>query len=109
MGISASTIFVWFMSAFYIIAGIAPLGNLKRSRPQYVEWGYPGWWVFVTAVMEALVGILIFYPQTRVPGAALGVAIMLVAIGTLVRKKEYKHALLPVGALILTVLVGTIE
>lgn len=106
---SLSTIFVWVMAAFYAIAGVGPLAKLEKAKEEYKRWGYPTWWPFVTAVVEVVIGALFISPQTRFAGAVLGVLVMIVAIGTVLRCKEYKHAIPPTIVLVLTVLVGMIK
>lgn len=108
MDFSWAQAFVWLVAAFYILAGVGPLANMKKSSAQYVGWGYPAYWPYVTAVMEVAVGILLFLPQYRMAGVALGIAIMLVAIGTVVRAKEYSHAVPPAVVAIVTALVALV-
>lgn len=103
------TIFVWVMAAFYVLSGIGPLANMKKTSAQYVGWGYPSWWPFVTAVFEVVIGVLLVSPQTRMAGVVLGVLVMLAAIATVLRAKEYGHAVPPVIVLVLTALVGMVK
>ena len=103
-----STIFVWVMAVFYILSGVVPLLSLEKTSAQYKGWGYPTWFPFVTAVFEVAIGLLFLWSQTRMAGVALGVLVMLAAIGTVLRAKEYAHAIPPTIVLILTVLVGRI-
>lgn len=100
------TIFVWVMAAFYAIAGVAPLANQKKTGAQYEAWGYPAWFSFVTAVCEVAVAVLLLLPQAelQLAGIAFGVLIMVAAIITLIRKKEYSHTIPPIVVLVLTAL-----
>lgn len=108
MSLDTSNLFVWLMAAFFIVAGLAPLIAFAKTSKQYQGWGYPAWFPFVTAALEVLVGILLLSPETRVVGAVLGVLIMIAAIVTVLRNKEYAHAVPPTVVLVLTVLVGLI-
>jgi len=100
------TIFVWLVAVFYAVAGVAPLGKFSDTSKQYVAWGYPTWFPFVTAVLEVAVGVLLVLPAMLMAGVGLGVLIMLAAIATLIRSKEYSHAIAPVVVLVVTVLAG---
>jgi len=64
-------------------------------RAEFLRWGYPAWWNFVTAVFEVLSAALIVLPQTRIWGLALGAMVLVAAIATVTRRRDYKH--LPPG------------
>ena len=102
MDFSFINIFVWLLAAFYGIAGLAPLLNWEKTSQQYQQWGFPSWFGLVTAIFEVAVGVFLILPQTRMAGAALGCAIMVAAIATLFRCKEYSHAVPPTIVLSVT-------
>lgn len=84
---------------FYVVTGVFALGAIINLiapgsiREDYTRWGYPNGFRFVTAALEALAVVLILLPSTRLAGLALGGLIMLAAIATLVRTREYSHAI----------------
>jgi len=79
----------WFLVAFFIIGtrtnGLGP----QKIRESYAAWGYPAWFRFVTAALEALVAALLLFPLSQPFGIVLGVMIMLAAAATLIRAKDY--------------------
>lgn len=83
----------------YLVAAVFLVGTLVNLvapgsiREQYAGWGYPRWFHFVTAGLEAVACALILIPSMRTAGLALGILIMLAAIGTLVRARQYPHIL----------------
>ncbi|AEF05103.1 conserved membrane hypothetical protein [Alteromonas alvinellae] len=58
----------------------------------------------VTAILELIAAGLIFYQGTRLYGSALATVIMIFAVVTLWRHKEFAHSIPAVIALILLVL-----
>jgi uncharacterized membrane protein YphA (DoxX/SURF4 family) len=64
-------------------------------QAEFIRWGYPAWWNFVTAAFEVLGAALIVLPETRIWGLALGAMVMIAAIVTVIWRREYKH--LPPG------------
>ena len=56
-----------------------------RFKDDYKRWGYPRRMHLVTAALEALSAVLLFWPPTRLYGAILGALVMLAAIATFTR------------------------
>jgi len=77
--------------------GIAP----PAMRSAYERWGYPDWFHYVTAAVELVAAVMIFFPATRVAGAALGGLVMGAALWTVLHNREFSHAAGPIviGAL----------
>lgn len=101
-----TTGFVLALALFYAVAGLVPLLRMEASGARYVQWGYPPWFPYVTAALEVLVALLLPWTQTRFAGAVLGIVIMVAAIATVLRSKEYSHALPPAIVMVLTALAG---
>jgi len=84
-------------AALYLLIGVFTIGalvNLIGPRPiraEYERWGYPKNFRFVTAALEAITVALLLLPSTRLAGLALGAAIMVAAIATLVRAGQYRQ------------------
>lgn len=80
--------------AFVMAAGGGVnLAGPAGIRAAYARWGYPAGFRFVTAMLEALSATLVLIEETRPWGLMLAAAIMFAAIATLVRAREYLHAL----------------
>ena len=94
----------WLMGAVYLAGGIHHLTAPPSMKDIYVGWGYPRWFPYVTAVLELAAVALLVPAQTRVYGVALGGAVMLAAVATLVRHREYKKLPPALVILILAVL-----
>ena len=64
-------------------------------QAQFLRWGYPAWWNFMTAALEIASAALIVLPETRIWGLALAAMVLIAAIATLTWRREYEH--LPPG------------
>jgi hypothetical protein len=58
---------------------------------QFLRWGYPAWWNFITAALETLSAALIVLPETRIWGLALGAMVLIAAVSTVTWHREYEH------------------
>ena len=96
----------WILIAFYAIGGFVNFIAPKKIQAEYARWGYPKWFHYVTAACELSTAALLLFSTTRFFGVALGVASMLGAVVTVVRYREYAHAVPPTIFLILTLFLG---
>ena len=110
-GISAATVLAWLLAVAFLGAGIVNAVGSGAIKDDFVRWGYPRWWNLVTGGLEVFVAALIAMPAARVAGLALGAAICVAAVGTVVRFKEYGRVapgvlLIALAALDLALLAG---
>ena len=90
------------------------VGSLSNifARPsiyeEYLHWGYPRWFHFVTGSLELTTAVLLARGQTRLWGSALGCTVMLAALATVTLHGKYGHAVAPLIAAALSILVGWI-
>ncbi len=105
-GISIASILAWVLTAFFVVGGIVNWAAPAGIKKDYRRWGYPRWFHYVTAILEFSVSVLLFFPETRLWGAAMGAAVMAAALGTLVIHREYAHAIAPAIVLILVASTG---
>ena len=90
-GISAATLLAWLLALAFLGAGVVNAAGSSKVKDDFVRWGYPRWWNYVTGGLEVLVAALIATPAARVAGLSLGAAICVAAIVTVVRHKDYGH------------------
>ncbi|GGF49848.1 hypothetical protein GCM10011611_65320 [Aliidongia dinghuensis] len=98
--ITGGTALAWLLAAFFIIGGIVNWIAPNPIRQNYARWQYPDRFHYITSVLELAAAALLLFPPTRLLGAGLGAVIMIAAIGTLLRHREYTHAITP--AIVLT-------
>ncbi|MDO7925647.1 DoxX family protein [Pseudomonas sp. KFB-139] len=105
-GIDLTEALPWALAAFFLLGGIVNWIAPARIRKDYERWRYPGWFHYVTGGLEIIAAILFIFPQTRIAGSILAIAIMGGAFATLIFHREYKHALLPALVLFLALVCG---
>lgn len=87
---------IWLLGAGFCGAGLFNLIGTHATKANYIRWGYPRWWNILTGVLEVASAVLIVLPVTQPLGLALGAAIIVAAVLTILRHHEYSH-LVPLG------------
>ena len=83
----------------FLMAGGTKLMGQEMHVENYIRWGYPNWFMYLTGTIEVLGAVLIVIPATRFYGALLLTATMLGAIFTHIQANE--PAMLPVPIVLL--------
>jgi membrane-bound metal-dependent hydrolase YbcI (DUF457 family) len=96
----------WAVAAFFMVGAIGNWIAPPAIRADYKRWGYPNWFHYVTAVLELTTALLLVFPATRVLGAGLGVLVMLFAAATVLRHREFGHAVAPATVAVLSAVAG---
>lgn len=86
-------------------AGVVNFIGSRSVRGSFARWGYPAGFHRVTGVLEAAAGLLLLIPGTSRAGAMGSVAILLAAVMTLIRHRDWAH--LP-GAVVLMALAASV-
>ena len=93
---------VWLPIVLGIVmigAGAVNFVGPGSVRDFFARWGYPAGFHRVTGGLEVTAGLLLLIPATSRAGAIGSVAILLAAVMTLIRHRDWTH--LP-GAVVLT-------
>jgi hypothetical protein len=88
---------IWLLVAAFAGAGLANAIGAAGTKSNFVRWGYPSWWCYPTGGLEILTAVLVALPASRAAGLVLGAAIILAAVLTVVRHRDFSH-LAPLGA-----------
>jgi hypothetical protein len=96
------------LAAFFVVGSLSNIFAPASIYAEYLKWGYPRWFHFVTGSLELTTAVLLLRAQTRPWGAALGCAVMLAAFATVTLHGEYGHGVAPLVAAALSILVGWI-
>jgi hypothetical protein len=94
------------LAAFFVVGSLSNIFAPGSIYEEYLRWGYPSWFHFVTGSLELTTAVLLARAQTRLWGAALGCAVMLAALATVTLHGEYGHAVPPLIAATLSIVVG---
>ena len=96
------------LAAFFVVGSISNIFAPGPIYEEYLKWGYPRWFHFVTGSLELTTAVLLARASTRLSGAALGCTVMLGALATVILHGEYGHAVPPLVVAILTIVAGWI-
>ncbi len=96
------------LAAFFVVGSLSNIFAPPSIYAEYLRWGYPRWFHFVTGSLELTTAVLLARAQTRLWGAALGCAVMLAALATVTLHGEYGHGVAPLVVAALSILVGWI-
>jgi uncharacterized membrane protein YphA (DoxX/SURF4 family) len=93
---------VWLPIALGVVmigAGGVNFAGPSSVRESFARWGYPAGFHRVTGALEVVAGVLLLIPLTSRVGAIGSAFILLAAVATLIRFRDWGH--LP-GAVVLT-------
>jgi len=94
------------LAAFFVVGSLSNIFAPESIYQEYLKWGYPRWFHFVTGSLELTTAILLFRAPSRLLGSALGCTVMLAALATVILHGEYGHAVPPFVAATLALVVG---
>ena len=96
------------LAAFFVAGSLSNIFAPRSVIEEYLRWGYPRWFHFLTGSLELTTAVLLTRTPSRLWGAALGCAVMCAALGTVIIHGEYGHAAPPLVAAGLSIVVGWI-
>ena len=96
------------LAAFFVVGSLSNIFAPASIYEEYLRWGYPHWFHFVTGSLELATAVLLVQARTRPWGSALGCAVMLAALATVTLHREYGHGVLPLIVAMLSAIVGWI-
>jgi hypothetical protein len=97
------------LATFFVVGSLSNMFAPGPIYEEYLKWGYPSWFHFVTGSLELTAAVLLFLAPTRVLGSALGFAVMFAALVTVFVHGEYGHAIPPLVAATFSWAVGWIS
>ena len=107
--VSALQISALALAAFFVVGSLSNIFAPGSVYEEYLRWGYPHWFHFVTGSLELATAVLLARAQTRLWGSALGCTVMLAALATVTLHGEYGHGVPPLIAATLSIAVGWIS
>ena len=96
------------LAAFFVVGSLSNIFAFGSIYEEYLRWGYPHWFHFVTGSLELTTAVLLVRARTRLWGSALGCTVMLAALATVTLHGEYGHGAAPLVVVILSIVVGWI-
>jgi hypothetical protein len=101
-------VLTFVLAAFFVVGSLSNLFAPGPVYAEYLHWGYPHWFHFVTGSIELIAAVLLLRAPSRLSDAALGFAVMVAALATVITHGEYAHAVPPCIAAAWSVVVGSI-
>ncbi|PFH20225.1 MULTISPECIES: DoxX family protein [Burkholderia] len=99
-------VFPLVLAAFFVVGSLSNIVAPRSIFEEYLKWGYPHWFHFVTGSLELMTALLLARARTRLWGSALGCTVMLAALATVAVHGEYGHGVAPLVVAILSIAVG---
>lgn len=96
-------------AAAFLIGAVVNATARKPVREEFVRYGFPWWWCWVTALLEFTTAALLLLRPTFTLGVALGACIMVAAIVAIVRARDYRHVSPPAIFLLLLVIAAWVQ
>ena len=96
------------LAAFFVVGSLSNILAPRSIFEEYLKWGYPHWFHFVTGSLELMTAVLLARARTRLWGSALGCTVMLAALATVTLHGEYGHGVAPLVVATLSIVVGWI-
>ena len=96
------------LAAFFVVGSLSNIFAPRSIIEEYLKWGYPHWFHFVTGSLELMTAVLLARARTRLWGSALGCTVMLAALTTVTVHGEYGHGVAPLVVATLSIVVGRI-
>jgi uncharacterized membrane protein YphA (DoxX/SURF4 family) len=90
------------LAAFFVVGSFINATASPEIRQDYLSWGYPEWFPYVTAILELTAAMLLLSSKLRRFGAALGAGVTSAAALTLLSQGEFQHAMAPLAVLALS-------
>src|ERR1700722_15671628 len=106
--VSESQISSMALSVYFVVGSLGNILAFGSIYEEYLRWGYPPWFHFVTGSLELTTAVLLAQAGTRLWGAALGCTVMLAALATVTLHGEYGHGVAPLVVATLSIVVGWI-
>jgi len=78
----------FLLALIFFSAGGSKLASPDAHMEAFLRWGYPGWFLYVTGLVEVAGAVLLLIPTVRFYGAALLACTMLGATFTHLRAGE---------------------
>jgi len=107
--ISLSQVLPIALAAFFVVGSLTNIIAPGSIYDEYLRWGYPRWFHFVTGSLELTAAILLFRAPSRLLGSAIGCTVMLAALATVIIHGEYGHAVPPLVVATLSLVVAWIS
>ncbi|UHS59931.1 DoxX family protein [Agrobacterium vaccinii] len=96
-------------AAAFLLGAVINASGRKAVQDEFVRYGFPSWWCWVTATLEFLTAVLLVLRPTFAFGVVLGACIMVAAIIAIVRARDFRHLPPPSVFLLLLIIAALVQ
>ncbi|AVH45362.1 DoxX family protein [Agrobacterium tumefaciens] len=96
-------------AAAFLLGAVVNASGRKAVQEEFVRYGFPSWWCWITAILEFLTAVLLVSRPTFAIGVALGACIMVAAIIAIIRASDFRHILPPSLFLLLLIIAALVQ
>src|SRR5258708_24596504 len=97
------------LAAFFVVGSLGNIFAPWSIYEEYLRWGYPHWFHFVTGSLVLTTAVLLPQARTRLRGSALGCTVMLAALATVTLHGDNGHGWPPLIVATLSIVFGWIS
>ncbi|KQV83390.1 DoxX family protein [Rhizobium sp. Root1220] len=96
-------------AAAFLLGAVINASGSKAVREEFVRYGFPSWWCWITAILEFLTTVLLVLRPTFAFGVALGACIMVAAVIAIIRARDFRHIPPPSVFLLLLIIAALVQ
>ncbi|MCJ9670035.1 MULTISPECIES: DoxX family protein [unclassified Neorhizobium] len=96
-------------AAAFLLGAVINASGRKAVQEEFVRYGFPSWWCWITAILEFLTAVLLVLRPTFAFGVALGACIMVAAIIAIIRARDFRHIPPPSVFLLLLIIAALVQ
>ncbi|MBP2463693.1 MULTISPECIES: DoxX family protein [unclassified Rhizobium] len=96
-------------AAAFLLGAVINASGSKAVREEFVRYGFPSWWCWITGILEFLTAVLLILRPTFAIGVALGACIMVAAILAVIRVRDFRHIPPPSVFLLLLIIAAFVQ
>lgn len=91
-------------AAAFLLGAVVNASGRKAIQDEFVRYGFPSWWCWITAILEFLTAVFLVLRSTFAIGVALGACIMVAATIAAIRARDFRHIPPPLVFLLLLII-----
>ena len=93
----------------FLLGAVINASGRKAVQEEFVRYGFPSWWCWITAALEFLTAFLLILRPTFAFGVALGACIMVAAILAVIRAGDFRRIPPPSVFLLLLIIAALVQ
>lgn len=109
ISLSAGNAATLLAAAAFLLGAVINASGRRAVQEEFVRYGFPSWWCWITAILEFLTAVLLILRPTFAIGVALGAFIMVAAILAVLKARDFHRIPPPSVFLLLLIIAALVE